>query len=119
VRLDGVSIDPANPTLLRAHVVAGANTDKHNADVFLAVALDHLESQVLRGENSGRHMTHTAVVQQLVKIGKLEKGQGFTQDVQVKLNPGIGPDNLRVVAFVQVPGSDKVLGAALWKTTAH
>jgi hypothetical protein len=119
VRLDGVSIDPANPTLLRAHVVAGANTDKHNADVFLAVALDHLESQVLRGENSGRHMTHTAVVQQLVKIGKLEKGQGFAQDVQVKLNPGIGPDNLRVVAFVQVPGPGKLLGAALWKTTAH
>ena len=115
VRLEGVSVDHANPAVLRVHVVADANTDKHNADVYLTVALDHVDSQVLRGENRGRHMAHTAVVQQLVKIGKLEKGQEFAQDVQVKLNPGIGPDNLRVIAFVQIPGPGKLLGAALWK----
>jgi hypothetical protein len=118
VRLDGVSIDSGDPALLRAHVVVEANTDKHSADVYLAVALDHVDTQVLRGENGGRHMAHTAVVRQLVRIGKLERGQGFVQDVQVKLNPGIGPDNLRVIAFVQIPGPGKLLGAALWKT-AH
>ena len=115
VRLDGVSVGPANPVLLRAHVVADPNTGKHNADVYLAVALDHVDSQVLRGENGGRHMTHTAVVQQIVKIGKLEKGQGFAQEVQVKLKPGVGAENLRVIAFVQIPGPGKLLGAALWK----
>ena len=116
VRLEGVSVDPADPTLLRAHLVAEANTDKHNADVYLAVALDHVDSQVLRGENGGRHMTHTAVVKQLVKIGKLDRGQEFARDVQVKLNPGIGPDNLRIIAFIQLPGPGKLLGAALWKS---
>jgi hypothetical protein len=118
VRLEGVSVDPANPALLRAHVVADPNTDKHNADVYLAVALDHVDSQVLRGENGGRRLAHTAVVEQLVRIGKLERGRGFAQDVQVKLNPGIGAQTIRVVAFVQVPGPGKVLGAALWKA-AH
>jgi hypothetical protein len=118
VRLDGVSVDPGNPGLLRAHVVADPYTGKHSADVYLAVALDHVDTQVLRGENGGRHMTHTAVVQQIVKIGKLEKGQGFAQDVQVKLKPEIGRDNLRVIAFVQMPGPGKLLGAALWKA-AH
>lgn len=117
VRLDGVSIDPANPAVLRAHVVVDPNSGKHNADVYLAVALDHVDSQILRGENGGRHMSHTAVVQQIVKIGKLEKGEGFAQEVQIKLKPEIGPDNLRIVAFVQTPGPGKLLGAALWKPT--
>lgn len=115
VRLERVSVDRANPASLRAHVVAEVNTDKHNLDVYLAIALDHVDSQVLRGENGGRHITHTAVVKQLLKIGNLYKGQGFAQDVQVKLSPGIDPDNLRVVAFVQIPGPGKLLGAALWK----
>jgi hypothetical protein len=115
VRLDGVSLDPANPALLRARVVAEPNAGKHTADVFLAVALDHFDSQVLRGENGGRHMTHIAVVQQIVKIGRLEKGQGFAQEAQVKLKPEITAENLRVIAFVQIPGPGKLLGAALWK----
>ncbi len=115
VRLDAVNVDPANPALLRARVVADPNTAKHNADVYLAVALDHFDSQILRGENGGRHLTHTGVVQQIVKIGKIEKGQGFAQDVQVKLKPEIRSDNLRVIAFIQMPGPGKLLGAALWK----
>lgn len=116
VLLDGVSVDRANPRLLRAHVTTDANTSKSNADVYLAVALDHADSQVLRGENGGRHLVHTAVVLQLVKIGKLDKGRSFAQDVQVELKPGIDPNVLRVIAFVQTPGPGKLLGAALWKS---
>jgi hypothetical protein len=118
VLLDGVGIDPANPRLLRAHVAADANTGKSSADVYLAIALDHADSQVLRGENGGRHLVHTAVVLQLVKIGKLEKGKNFAQDVNVQLKPGVDPLTLRVIAFVQTPGPGKLLGAALWKS-AH
>jgi hypothetical protein len=116
VRLDSLSIDPAPSGQLRAHVLVDAGATKFNGDVYLAVALDHADSQVLRGENGGRHLVHTAVVEQLVKIGKLEKGQKFAQDVQIKLKPGIDPLNLRVIAFVQAPGPGKLLGAALWKS---
>jgi hypothetical protein len=118
VLLDGVGIDPANPRLLRAHVATDANTSKSSADVYLAIALDHADSQVLRGENGGRHLVHTAVALQLVKIGKLEKGKNFAQDVKVQLKPGVDPLTLRVIAFVQTPGPGKLLGAALWKS-AH
>ena len=117
VRIGSVNVDSGNPALLRAHVEADASTDKHDADVYLAIALDHVDSQVLRGENGGRHLTHVAVVQQITRIGKLQKGKGFVEDVQVKLKPGTDPSNIRVVAFVQGPGPGKVLGAAPWKVS--
>lgn len=117
VRIGEVTVDAGNPAVLRARVETDANSEKHNADVYLAVALDHVESQVLRGENGGRHLVHVAVVQELTKVGKLPKGKSFAQDVQLKLKPGTDPKNLRLVALVQESGPGKVLGAALRKPT--
>jgi hypothetical protein len=118
VHISSVSVDPKNPGLLHAHVNADAATIKHGADIYLAVALDRVESQVLHGENGGRRLTHVAVVQQIEKIGKLKKGDAFAQDVQLKLKTDTPLDNLRVVAFAQESGPGKVLGASLWKS-AH
>jgi hypothetical protein len=70
-------------------------------------------SEVKAGENNGRKLSHVAVVQSLTKVGSLEKGKSFAQDVQVKLNSKADPGNLRVIAFVQEPGPGKVLGATL------
>jgi hypothetical protein len=113
VRIGDVSIDPGNPTQLRAHIETDPNFEKHNADVYVAIALDHVESQVLRGENGGRHLVHVAVVQELTKIGKLPKAKAFAQDVPLKLKPGTDPKNLRLIVFIQESGPGKVLGAAL------
>lgn len=117
VRIDSATVDPANPTLLKTHIETDSNPDKRSAEIFLAVALDHVESQVLRGENGGKHLVHVAVVQQLTKIGKLSKGKIFSQDVQLKLNPGDDPKNLRLVAFVQESGPGKLLGASMRRLT--
>jgi hypothetical protein len=117
VRIGDVTVDAGNPTILRARIETDANFDKHNADVYVAVALDHVESQVLRGENGGRHLIHIAVVQELTKVGKLPKGKSFAQDVQLKLKPGTDPKNVRLVVLVQESGPGKVLGAALRKPT--
>ena len=116
IHISAVTIDPKNPDLLHAHLDAEAVATKHNADIYLAVALGHVESQVLHGENGGRRLTHVAVVQQIAKIGKLSKGSSFAEDVQLKLKPVISLDNLRVVAFAQESGPGKLIGAALWKT---
>jgi hypothetical protein len=113
VRIGEVSVDPGNPAVLRTRIAADGNSGKHNADIFVAVALDRVESQVLRGENGGRHLTHVAVVLQLTKIGKLPKGKTFDETVQLKLKPGTDPKNVRIVAFVQEPGPGRLLGAAL------
>jgi hypothetical protein len=117
VRIGAVTVDAGNSTLLRARIETDANFDNHNADVYVAVALDCVESQVLRGENGGRHLVHVAVVQELTKVGKLPKGKSFAQDVQLKLKPDTDLKNMRLVALVQEPGPGKVLGAALQKPT--
>jgi len=115
VRISNVTVDPGNPTVLRAHIETDENLEKHGGDVFVAVALDHVESQVLHGENGGHRLVHVAVVQQLTKVGKLPKGKSFAQDVQLKLTPNTDPKNLRIVALIQETGQGKVLGAALKK----
>lgn len=117
VRITGANPDPADPARLKTHVEADTNPEKHNADVYVAVVLDHVESQVLRGENGGKHLVHVAVVQQLTRVGKLPKGKSFAQDVELKLKPGEDPKNLRLVAFVQESGPGKMLGAAMRKAT--
>ncbi len=117
VRIGEVTVDAGDPGILHARIETDANFEKHSADVYVAVALDHVESQVLRGENGGRHLIHVAVVQELTKIGKLPKGKSFSQDVQLKLKPGTDPRNIRLVALVQESGPGKVLGAALRRPT--
>src|SRR5579863_1730784 len=96
---------------LRAHVETGAATA--GADVPVAIALNHAESQVLHGENGGRTLTHAAVVRSMTKVGTVTRGQTPAKDLQIKLEPGVARDNLRVVAFVQEPQQGKVLGAAV------
>ena len=115
IRIGEVSADAGDPTVLHARIDTDANFDKHNADVYVAVALDHVDSQVLKGENGGKHLVHVAVVQELTKIGKLPKGKSFGQDVQIKLKPGTDAKNIRLIAFVQEPGPGRLLGAALRK----
>ena len=118
VRISNISLE--SPKVLRVHVDAGALPEASKApkaDVYLVVALNHAESQVLRGENSGRKLTHVGVVQSLTKIGSLEPGKGFAEDVRAKVDSKSDPTNLditnmRVIAFVQQAGQRQILGAA-------
>jgi hypothetical protein len=114
VQLSAVSSDATN--LLRAHLETGALEESfglQEADVYVAVALNRAESQVVGGENAGRRLSHTAVVKSIVKVGQLRKGQTFAQDVQLKLDFRAEASNLRLIAFVQEPGQGRVIGAAV------
>ena len=112
VRISSISVQGSN--MLRAHLEAEALPESYGrtADVYAALALNRADSEVSSGENSGRHLTHVAVVQNLTKVGTLDKGKGFSQDVSLKIAPGTNPANLRLIAFVQESGPGKVLGAA-------
>ena len=113
VSIGRISVEGNSPAVLRAHIEADGTSEKRNAEIYAAVALDHAESQVLRGENGGRRLTHTAVVEELIKIGKLERGKVFSQDFHASLKAGLDPNNLRLVVFVQEPDLGNVLGAAV------
>jgi hypothetical protein len=110
-----VSVDGSSPALLRAHIEISGHSEKVGADVYGAIALDHAESQVQRGENGGKRLTHVAVVEEMKKIGRLEKGRDASLDFQTKLPSGVDPRNLRLVVFLQQSGQGKVLGAAMTK----
>src|SRR6185437_9050878 len=88
-----------------AHVEIGAVPSK--AEVFIAIALDHAQSQVLRGENGGHQLEHVAIVERLTSVGKVKKGNAFSKDVAIKRDH---PEkNYRVIAFVQQADEGKVL----------
>lgn len=102
--------------LVKARIeTASLPASLRRADVIVAVALNHAESQVKAGENSGRRLTHVAVVRNLVTAGSVKPGQSFAQDVAVKLDKKIALADLRVIAFLQEPGPGKILGAAVQK----
>ena len=114
VRVSSISVDG---TTLRAHVDAGVlpTYGPSHAEVFVVVALNHAESQVLAGENGGHRLTHVGVVRSLTKVGSVDTKKSFGADVRLALNPSDDPANLRVIAFVQASGPGKVLGADVQK----
>lgn len=118
VQIESVALTSGDSGELTGRVQADGTGQKHGADVFVAVALDKTQTDVLAGENNGKKLTNVSVVKELVKIGKLEKGKSFDQTFKVKTWPGVDPANLRVVAFVQESGPGKVLGAAMTKEIA-
>jgi hypothetical protein len=118
VTIGPIAIEGTAPATLRAHIEADGTAEKHGSEVYAAVALDRATSQVLHGENGGRRLTHVAVLESLVKVGKLEKGKTFSQDFIAKLQPGMDPNNLRLIVFVQEPNLGNVSGAALREVSA-
>jgi hypothetical protein len=84
----------------------------HPCDLFVAVALDHADTQVLRGENRGQHLTHVAVLRQLVRVGTVAPGAASNQSFSVALPQGVDRGPWRIIAFLQQPDSGAVRGAA-------
>jgi len=115
------SITLEQPDILRVHIETEALTDsfgERDPEVYVVVALDHAESEVSRGENGRRTLAHTAVARTILKVGTVQHGQSFAQDVQLKLEPRADPRNLRVIAFLQQPHQSRVLGATMRSVSA-
>jgi hypothetical protein len=110
----------AEQTHLRVHIESEANLPEGTrvADLYLAVALNHAESQIGAGENAHRHLTHTSVVRKLTRAAKLKAAERFSRTVELKVDDAADPNNLRVVAFLQDPISGKVVGATMKRVEA-
>jgi hypothetical protein len=94
---------------LAVHVESSPVASPKSADVFLALADDSDQSNVRRGENAGRVLTHVAVVRTLSKVGTIDHGGAFSKDLKLSIaNTNHG--NLRIVAFIQETGTGRVVG---------
>ena len=82
-------------------------------EVVLAITEGRLHSQVLRGENQGRSLEHTAVVRKLEVLGRMDPGaSAFSATPELQMDPAWNRDHLQAVVFVQAPQGGRILGAA-------
>src|SRR5450755_219224 len=82
------------------------------ANVYLARAADHGSSNVLRGENQGRRLTHVSIVADIQQVGSIGAQGIFKKDIQIRAKHT--PAGSRLVAFVQENGNGRVWGAAMY-----
>ena len=88
--------------------------ETRSARLLLAVTERGLASDVLRGENEGRNLSHAPVLRSLTTI-QIQKGNqsGVTEiKAKVTLDPSWKRENLRFVIFLQEPKTLHILGAA-------
>ena len=94
---------------LHAHVESGPAPA--TAEVVFALALEHAESQVSRGENGGRHLEHVAILRSLRPSGKVHSGQSLAKDFELSIPRPTSA--YRLIAFLQQPDQGKIFGAAI------
>jgi hypothetical protein len=110
-----ISSSLSDEKTITLHIEAGAllsSVTAESAGVFLAIADDADESQVSRGENAGRTLTHVAVLRSLIRIGAVDGTTGFSRDMKVNLNAK-DRRNLRVAVIVQEASAGRVWGAGM------
>jgi hypothetical protein len=81
------------------------------AEVFLAITESGLTNSVLRGENTGRTLTHTGVVRLLRSLGKVAADGTFSANPELKSEAEWKKPNLAAVVFVQKAGNREIVGA--------
>jgi hypothetical protein len=85
--------------------------DIEMSTVYLAVAEDGVGSDVRRGENAGKRLSHVAVTRSLTGVGRIEPGnREFKADVPLSMEEGWNPTNLKAVVFIQENNTRKVYG---------
>ncbi len=88
-----------------------------HAEVVLAVTEDGLTSDVRRGENHGRVLTHTAVVRLMKTMGDSAAGSLARE---IAIDPSWQRDRVKIVAFVQESRSRRIVAAgAVPLSSAH
>ena len=83
------------------------------AEVWVAVTESGMSTDVKRGENADKTLTHTGVVRSLTWLGSLprEAPDAWPVDARVKLGRSWRHAHLRVVVFVQAGAGGAILGA--------
>ena len=94
---------------IRIEADAAAGPLPQECELYAATVLDATQSQVARGENSGRKLNHAAVVRELVRLADdiVISNAGMTRNFSLP-SPG---STSRLVLFLQDPVTRHILGA--------
>ena len=104
-----IHVEPGKDGAIGVSLAIAGVMPSGRADVFLAVTEDHLRTDVQRGENKGRTLTHAAVVRRLESLGDVK--EKIRADVHIARD--WHRENLHIVAFVQERTSRRVLATAV------
>jgi hypothetical protein len=113
VSVGSIRVESGSPAHLSGVIEVDATSEQRRADVYLAIAINRIETKVLRGENRGKTLAHVAVVEYLSKMGGLKPGEKFNKAFRVPMERGLDSNNARLIVFVQEAGNGKVVGATL------
>lgn len=91
-------------------VTLAAARPVRGAQLYAAIAEDETTEHVLRGENAGRRLDHTAVARTLTPLGTY-KASGL-QRVHLSLPAADRGTRRRLIVWAQEPGQGRVLGVA-------
>ena len=82
-----------------------------NSYVWLAIAEDNLQTNVKRGENSGKVLPHVSVVREMKLIGEIKPtDKSFETEAAFQFQPNWNKKNLKFVVFVQGKDTKKIYG---------
>ena len=103
----------AEGTLLIDGVVEQVPPTTEAPDVWVAVTESPITTDVTRGENASRTLTHTGVVRSLTWLGSLPRPTrpSYTVEGRVRLRPTWRREHLHLVVFLQEPQGRRILGA--------
>lgn len=89
--------------------------EARSPELWLAITERGLSSDVLRGENQGRNLTHAAILRSLTRIrnGTASNSSGSVETkASVAFNPAWKRENVRLVVFLQDRKTLHIIGAA-------
>jgi len=100
---------------LSVHVIQPRRTRPHDANVFLAVAENEIQSNVQRCENTGRTLKHGAVVRSFGIIGRIDSHGSSEGRINstLRLPPEWRRENLHAVVFIQERDTFRITGEGI------
>jgi hypothetical protein len=96
--------------ILKVTLAVSGELPRQGADIVAVVAENHVTSNVSRGENGGKTLTHVSVARTLTKVATLRNAATMTVKVPLGSGPAAAPRHL--VVFAQTVGLGKVLSVA-------
>lgn len=119
IRAEQDQVSPVAIHILETNIAAekmtvrfSASGDKslYGADIVAVLADDADQSSVLRGENSGRNLTHVSVARSMTRVAKLQPTGEQTVVLPMPVSFR-GKSGHHLILFAQTRGNGRVLGA--------